>query len=82
MENKLLIGINDLQTKNLTVEKKDYDKNDIKQTKVSKGSQKVDWWKCIKGYEWKATIASRACNSTRCPMHHKELVKKILVCNI
>ena len=34
---------------------------------ITSGSNKRVWWKCIKGHEWEARIASRAINKTNCP---------------
>ena len=38
----------------------DYDKNDIDPAKVTVGSHKSAWWKCIKGHSWNSEIKSKA----------------------
>mgnify|MGYP003289568836 CR=1 FL=1 len=46
----------------------DYDKNcNIDIDKITVGSNKKIWWKCEKGHEWDAVIASRVLNNTGCP---------------
>jgi len=43
-------------------------KNDSKKPEeYTKGSQYKVWWKCEKGHEWKAIIASRTGNNRNCP---------------
>ncbi len=39
------------------------------------GSGKKVWWKCDKGYEWQATIASRN-SGNGCPICYNEKRKK------
>ena len=65
---KLLTGYNDLATTNPKLAKEwNYEKNgDLKPTQVTVGSNKKVWWKCSKGHEWQATIASRSSGSG-CP---------------
>ena len=65
---KVLTGYNDLQTvnPNLTLEW-DYEKNgNLTPENFSANSHEKVWWKCSKGHEWQATIASRN-NGRRCP---------------
>ena len=51
----------------------DYSKNEnLKPTMVSKNSGKKVWWKCEKGHEWRATIASRNLGNG-CPICATEL---------
>ncbi|MCI8411262.1 MAG: zinc-ribbon domain-containing protein [Clostridia bacterium] len=65
---KVLEGYNDLQTINSKLAKQwNYEKNkELKPTQITAGSNKCVWWKCKKGHEWKATIASRN-NGYGCP---------------
>ena len=45
-----------------------YDKNSVAPTAIIAGTNKKVWWKCSKGHEWKANVASRAKgNGTKCP---------------
>ena len=59
--NKVLKGYNDLQTVNPTLFKEwNFERNgDLKPEQVTANSGKKVWWKCSKGHEWQATIASR-----------------------
>lgn len=65
---KVLERYNDLQTTNPKLAKQwNYEKNKgLKPTQITAGSNKCVWWKCQKGHEWKATIASRN-NGNGCP---------------
>ncbi len=59
---KVLVGYNDLTTINPNLASEwNYDRNgNLKPTEVTGVSGKNVWWKCKKGHEWQATIASRA----------------------
>ncbi|MDY6383893.1 MAG: zinc-ribbon domain-containing protein, partial [Cyanobacteriota bacterium] len=59
---------NNLEKSNPELVKKwNYEKNgDLKPTQVTAGSNKKVWWKCSKGHEWQAKIASRS-NGSGCP---------------
>lgn len=61
-------GENDLQTVNPVLAKEwDHDKNgELKPENVTAYSGKKVWWKCSKGHEWQAVIASRNQGSS-CP---------------
>ncbi len=65
---KALKGFNDLQTLNPTLAKEwHYEKNNgLTPDDITPGSGKKVWWKCSKGHEWQATIASRN-NGNKCP---------------
>ena len=65
---KVLTGYNDLQTVNPTLTLEwDYEKNgNLTPENFSANSHEKVWWKCSKGHEWQATIASRN-NGRRCP---------------
>ncbi len=45
----------------------DFEKNTIKPTEISAGSNKRVWWKCSKGHEWEVKICSRVTLDTGCP---------------
>jgi very-short-patch-repair endonuclease len=50
---RVLAGFNDLKTTNSEMAIFwNYEKNDIKITEISKGSNKKIWWICDKGHEW------------------------------
>ena len=72
-----IIGENDLQTINPVLAKEwNYEKNNgLTPTNVTPGSGKKVWWKCSKGHEWQATIASRN-KGSGCPQCAKEKRKK------
>jgi hypothetical protein len=42
-------------------------KNGLGPSQVSYGSDKIAWWKCTKGHEWKATVYSRTICDCGCP---------------
>ncbi|MBQ2723724.1 MAG: hypothetical protein IJF72_03640, partial [Clostridia bacterium] len=74
---KVLIGYNDLATINPKLAKEwNYESNGaLKPEEFTANSNKKVWWKCDKGHEWQATIASR--NAGRgCPYCYKEKRKK------
>ncbi len=58
---QVLKGYNDLATTNSKLAKEwNYEKNgNLKPEIVTAGSNKKVWWKCAKGHEWQASIASR-----------------------
>ena len=58
---KVLKGYNDLKTKYPKIAKEwNYEKNKgLTPEMVMSNSHKKVWWKCNKGHEWEATIASR-----------------------
>lgn len=45
----------------------DYDKNEIKPTEISFGSNKKVWWICNRGHRYQANINNRTCKKTGCP---------------
>ncbi len=65
---KVLKGYNDLGTINPDLAKEwNQEKNgNLRPENVTAGSNKKVWWKCEKGHEWQATIASRN-NGIGCP---------------
>jgi len=69
----ILIGYNDLKTLNPTLANEwNYDKNgSLIPENFAESSGKKVWWKCTKGHEWQATIASRN-SGTGCPICNSE----------
>ena len=65
---KTIIGNNDLQTINPSLANEwNHEKNNgLTPVDVAPNSNKKVWWKCSKGHEWQATIASRH-SGCRCP---------------
>ena len=72
---RVVSGINDLSTLKPELTSEWSEKNKIKPTEVSIGSQKKVIWKCKLGHEWAATVKSRTINKTGCPYcsHNKVL---------
>lgn len=70
---KAFCSENDLQTVNPTLAKEwNYKKNDgLSPSDVLPNSGKKVWWKCQKGHEWQATIASRN-RGNGCPQCARE----------
>ena len=70
---KVLIGYNDLQSRNpVLVKEWNYEKNkELTPAEVMPNSNKKVWWKCSNGHEWQATINSRN-NGAGCPVCAKE----------
>lgn len=66
---KVLEGFNDLATTHPDIAKEWHPtKNgDLKPNKVVSGSKTSVWWQCECGYEWEATVQSRAIRHTNCP---------------
>lgn len=58
----LLVGYNDLATTNPDLAKEwNYEKNgDLKPSDIIAGSNRIIWWKCSKGHEWKAKALHRS----------------------
>lgn len=71
---KAIVGETDLGSTNPElINEWDFERNkniDIKT--VMRGSHRKVWWKCLEGHEWQASISSRACNHTGCPICHQE----------
>ena len=74
---KVLKGYNDLLSVNPTLAKEwNFEKNnELTPLDVMPNSNKKVWWKCSKGHEWQATVASRN-NGRGCPECAKEKHKK------
>ena len=71
---RALPGFNDLATKNPSIAKEwDYERNgDLKPTDVTPGSNRVVWWRCPAGHEYKARIFNRTFYGTGCPKCNAE----------
>lgn len=66
---QVLVGYNDLQTKypKLALEW-DYEKNgDISPKDITKGSNRIVWWKCENGHSWQEMVNRRVLRNTKCP---------------
>lgn len=64
---KIKIGFNDLASKYPElVSEWNTEKNELKPTDFSVGSNKKVWWKCREGHEWESTIYSRTLGKTSC----------------
>lgn len=70
---KVLVGYNDLVTVNPNIAKEWHPtKNgDLKPTNYTSGSNKIVWWQCEKGHEWKTSISHRT-SGRRCPVCYGE----------
>ena len=70
---KILVGYNDLTTINPALANEwNYEKNgSLMPENFAESSGKKVWWKCKKGHEWQATIASRN-SGTGCPICNSE----------
>ena len=70
---KVWQGFNDLKTKFPEIASEwNYEKNnELKPENVSMGSNKVVWWKCSLGHEWKSSINNRT-RGNKCPICSKE----------
>ncbi len=72
---QILVGYNDLQSTNPNLIKQwDYEKNILKPTDITVGSNKAIWWKCEKGHSWKSPIWNRV-NGSGCPYCINQKVK-------
>jgi len=66
---KVLIGVNDLATTcpEIAIEW-DYDKNiGCTPEEVTKGSNRIVWWKCEKGHSWEMIVNKRTSRNSGCP---------------
>ena len=70
---KILVGYNDLTTINPTLASEwNYKRNgSLMPENFAESSGKKVWWRCKKGHEWQATIASRN-SGTGCPVCNSE----------
>lgn len=71
----VLEGFNDLATVSPEVLKEwDYEKNIIKPTEISYGSNKKVWWKCKKGHTYLMSIHKKAREKQGCPIEAGKIV--------
>ena len=70
---QVLVGYNDLQSLYpKLVAEWDYEKNvGISPKDVTKGSNRIVWWKCGNGHSWQETINRRVARNTKCPYCRK-----------
>lgn len=88
MGNKLIQGVNDLETwckqnnKEYLIDEWDYEKNgDLKPNQVLNCSGKQVWWKChICGHEWQTTINQRTNMKSGCTNCYKKNCGTPIVC--
>ena len=74
---KVLKGFNDLATTNPELLSEwDYEKNSIKPTEVTFGTDKKVYWKCKNGHSWKTYLINRTRKKCGCPVCVKEAKKK------
>ena len=66
---KVQKGYNDLETRNSNIAREwNYERNEnLKPSEITEFSHKQVWWKCEKGHEWQATVASRS-KGIGCPI--------------
>ena len=43
---------------------------------VTAGTRRKVWWKCARGHSWKASVVSRGCRKTGCPVCGGKVVQK------
>ena len=69
----MLVGVNDLATTCPEIALEwDYDKNiGCTPEGVTKGSNRIVWWKCGKGHSWKAMVNKRVSRNSMCPYCRK-----------
>lgn len=64
---KTMAGFNDLQTLYPHLASQwDCQRNMLKPSEVTQGSNKVVWWKCAKGHSWKSAVSARV-QGGECP---------------
>ncbi len=74
---KLLIGYNDLETKNPKLAKEfDLAKNGIKPSQILFGSNKRVWWLCSSGHSWSQKVMQRNNRGDGCPFCSNKKVQK------
>lgn len=63
----VLVGFNDVSTTYPEISKEWSEKNELTPIEVTKGYDQKVLWKCKKGHEWIASVASRTFYNSRCP---------------
>ena len=70
---RILLGYNDLASQKPELLKEwNYKKNHITPQEITAGSDKMVWWECKKGHEWRASPVARA-SGRGCPKCSQEL---------
>lgn len=65
---RVYVGFNDLKTRCPEVANEwNYNRNIMKPEEILYGSNRIIWWKCIKGHEWRAKISNRVYLNNKCP---------------
>lgn len=82
---RVLPGYNDLATTHTyLLDEWDCEKNNVKPTQLTAGSEKYVWWKCKNGHSWKATVCSRK-KGHGCPIcnesYGEKSVRQVLLKN-
>ena len=74
----LVPGINDLATQYPEIAMEwNYERNTLKPSEVSGGTNKKYWWKCkVCGHEWECVVASRTKRHSDCPICRKKQKSK------
>ncbi len=77
---KVLTGFNDLAAKRPDVASEwNYEKNNgLLPSEVSYSSNKIVWWKCSKGHEWRTSINNRTSKNSKCSICTK--CRRIMCC--
>jgi hypothetical protein len=67
---RTLSGFNDLASLFPSIAKEwNYEKNgELRPENVTKGSNKILWWRCKEGHEWQAMINKRTSRNSGCPL--------------
>lgn len=67
---KILPGVNDLVTAcpGLAEEWHPTKNGALRPQTLAPGTRRKVWWQCAQGHQWQATVASRACNGSGCPV--------------
>lgn len=67
---KLLKGFNDLETRFPYIAQEwDYEKNkNLKPCDITYGTNRIVYWKCVKGHSWEASVVSRTKVGNNCPI--------------
>jgi len=71
---RVLTGFNDLTTASPDTAKQWHPtrNGDLTPDRVTAGSGKKVWWRCVQGHEWEATINSRTSGGNGCPVHTRQ----------
>ena len=69
MKNRVVLGENDLMSQypEISSEWHPTNNDNIIPDEISTGSNKVVWWKCNEGHEWRASVIARTQHRNKCP---------------